>query len=98
MRDHQFRVGQTEDGKIVKIDLEKFVETRAVFIANSGGGKSFALRTIIEQSGELVQWIIIDPEGEYSSLRQIFPNMLLVGKDGELPVDVKSAKLLQFFV
>jgi hypothetical protein len=94
MPKYQFRIGQTEDGKPVKLDLETFIETRAAFIANSGGGKSHALRTIIEQSGERVQWIIVDPEGEYSSLREMFPNMLLIGKEGELPVDLKSAKLL----
>lgn len=94
MSKFQFRIGETESGKVVKIDLETFVETRAAFIANSGGGKSHALRTIIEQSGDKVQWIVIDPEGEYSSLREMFPNMLLIGKDGEMPVNLKSAKLL----
>ncbi len=91
---YHFRIGQTEDGKPVDLDLATFVGTRAAIIANSGGGKSFALRTLIEQTGERVQWIVIDPEGEYSSLRERFPNMLLVGKEGELPVDVRSAKLL----
>lgn len=94
MSKFQFRIGETESGKVVKIDLETFIETRAAFIANSGGGKSHAMRTIIEQSGDRVQWIIIDPEGEYSSLREMFPNMLLIGKDGEMPVDLKSSKLL----
>lgn len=91
---YHFRIGQTEDGKPVKLDLATFVGTRAAIIANSGGGKSFALRTLIEQTAERVQWIVIDPEGEYSSLRERFPSMLLVGKEGELPVDVRSAKLL----
>lgn len=94
MSKHIFRIGETEHGQAVKIDLETFVGTRGVFIANSGGGKSYALRTIIEQTAKHVQWIMIDPEGEYASLRQMFPEMLLVAKDGELPVDVRSAKLL----
>jgi uncharacterized protein len=94
MTKHVFRIGETEQGAPVRIDLETFISTRGVFIANSGGGKSYALRTIVEQSAQHVQWIIIDPEGEYSSLRQMFPEMLLVGKEGELPVDVRSAKLL----
>ncbi len=94
MSKHLFRIGETEHGDPVKVDLETFVGTRGVFIANSGGGKSYALRTLVEQSAKHVQWILIDPEGEYSSLRQMFPEMLLIGKEGELPVDVRSAKLL----
>ncbi len=94
MSKHLFRIGETEHGDPVRIDLETFVGTRGVFIANSGGGKSYALRTIIEQTARRVQWILIDPEGEYSSLRQMFPEILLVSKEGELPVDVRSAKLL----
>ncbi len=89
-----FRIGETEDGKPVKLDLNTFIHTRAAFIANSGGGKTHAMCTVIERSADKVQWILIDPEGEYAPLRKMFPNMLLIGKDGELPVDPKSARLL----
>ncbi len=89
-----FRIGETEDGGAVKLDLNTFIHTRAAFIANSGGGKTHAMCTVIERSADKVQWILIDPEGEYAPLRKMFPNMLLIGKDGELPVDLKSAKLL----
>ncbi len=46
-----FRIGETEDGKPVKLDLNTFIHTRAAFIANSGGGKTHAMCTVIERSG-----------------------------------------------
>lgn len=61
--------------------------------ANSGGGKSWALRWILEQTYGKVQQIILDPEGEFQSLREQF-DYVLVGKGADIPTDVKTAKLL----
>lgn len=93
MSNFTFRIGETEDGKAVQMDLPTLIETRLFDLASSGGGKSYALRVLIEKTAEHVQWIIIDPEGEFASLREKF-DFLLVGKDGEVPVDARSAKLL----
>ncbi len=88
-----FRLGQDENGKAVKMDLPTLIETRMFDLASSGGGKSYALRVLVEKTAEHVQWIIIDPEGEFASLREKF-DFLLVGNEGEIPVDARSAKLL----
>src|SRR5690242_20155422 len=74
-------------------DLDLLLSTRLLIQANSGGGKSYAIRKIVEQLYGKVQIIIIDPEGEFSSLRDEL-DFILAGKDGETPADVRSAGLL----
>lgn len=86
-------IGESADGKPVKIDLDILISTRMLMQANSGGGKSWALRRLIEQCYGKVQQIIIDPEGEFSTLREKF-GFVLVGNGGETPADVRSAGLV----
>lgn len=54
------------------IDLAKLLETRALIQANSGAGKSWTLRRILEQTASGAQQLVIDPEGEFASLREKF--------------------------
>jgi hypothetical protein len=75
------------------ITLDRLIASRALIQANSGGGKSRALRYLAEQTHGQVQQFILDPEGEFSSLREKF-DYVLAGKDGDVPADPASAKLL----
>ena len=68
------------------IDLPTLLKTRSLVQANSGGGKSWLIRRILEQSQGKVQQIVIDLEGEFASLRKKF-DYILVGKDGDTPAD-----------
>ena len=77
----------------VNIDLDILIRTRLLIQANSGGGKSFLLRRIAERSFGKIQPIIVDPEGEFASLREKY-GYVLVGKGGETPADVRSAALV----
>lgn len=54
------------------IDLPKLLETRLLLQANSGAGKSHALRRILEQTATGVQQLVIDPDGEFATLRERF--------------------------
>lgn len=74
-------IGQA-DGKNVSIDLDVLLRTRLLIQANSGKGKSWLLRRLAEQLFGKVQVIIIDPEGEFATLREKF-DYVLVGKGGE---------------
>lgn len=56
----------------VTIDLPSLLETRLLVQANSGGGKSYCLRRLLEQTSNGVQQIVIDPEGEFATLREKF--------------------------
>jgi hypothetical protein len=76
-----------------KLDIDILLRTRLLIQANSGGGKSYLLRRIAEQLFGKVPVIIIDPEGEFATLREKF-GFVLVGKGGETPADPRSAALV----
>ena len=69
----------------IQINLQKLLDTRLLIQAGSGGGKSYALRKVIESIGNQVQQIIIDPEGEFVTLREKF-DFALVSKGGDIPL------------
>jgi hypothetical protein len=79
--------------KAIVLDLPTLLRTRLLVTANSGGGKSWLLRRIAEQLFGKVQVILIDPEGEFPSLREEY-GYVLVGKGGETPADIRSAPLV----
>lgn len=77
----------------LQLDVARLVETRLVIQASSGGGKSMALRTLMERTHGQLPQIILDKDGEFSTLRERF-NYILAGKDGDLPADPRTAALL----
>lgn len=74
----------------ILLDPIRLAETRALIQASSGGGKSYLLRRIVEGAAGRMPVIVIDPEGEFHTVREI-ASMVLVGPNGEIPCDVKSA-------
>ncbi len=80
-------------GKGVHVDVSKLIDSKLLIQANSGGGKSWLIRRILEQTHGKVQQIILDPEGEFGTLREKF-DYILAGKDGDTPAEPKSAALL----
>lgn len=79
--------------KNVALDLNRLIDTRMLVAANSGGGKSWFFRLMAEQCAGKVQIIILDPEGEFITLREKI-DIALIGEDGELHTEIKTAKLL----
>lgn len=86
-------LGKDHHGNNISVDIETLLKTRLLIQANSGGGKSFLIRRMCEQLFGHVPVIIIDPEGEFATLREKF-GYVLVGKGGETPADPRSAKLV----
>ena len=84
---------QVETNQDIEIDLKSLVASRLLIQANAGGGKSWLLRKILEESHGEIQQLVIDLEGEFSTLREKF-DYLLVGPEGELTPNIKTAKLL----
>ncbi len=78
----------------VGVDLERLISSRALVQADSGGGKSWLLRYIIEQLYGRVQIVVLDPEGEFATLRERHDFLLAAGDDGDVRADPKTAKLL----
>jgi hypothetical protein len=78
----------------IYIDVPTLVESRLLLQANSGAGKSWAVRRLLEQTHGKVQQIILDPEDEFHTLREKF-DYVLAGRDGgDCPAEPRSADLL----
>lgn len=86
-------IGKSEGGKAVKLDIGRLIVGRLLATADSGGGKSWLLRKILEQVSQTTQTIVIDTEGEFSTLREK-RDMVLAGPGGECPAEPRSAALL----
>lgn len=90
----QIIIGKNLDaGKDLTVDVDVLLKTRLLVQANSGGGKSWAIRKIIEETNGKVHQIILDIEDDFSNLREKF-DFVLVGKGGDIPADPRSAELL----
>jgi hypothetical protein len=76
------------------IDLTALLETRLLLQANSGGGKSWVLRRILEQTANSVQQLVIDPEGEFSTLREKLDYVIAAPHDGDALATPATASLL----
>jgi hypothetical protein len=81
-------------GKGLRCDLAQLVDSRLLVQANSGGGKSWCLRRLLEQTHGHVQQLVIDPEGEFASLREQFDYVWAAKAGGDTAADPRSAKLL----
>lgn len=79
------------------IDEDKFVSsgrsTMTLLQASTGGGKSWAIRRILEQSFGKFPQIVLDTEGEFSTLREKH-DYILIGKDYDISADPKTAGLM----
>ena len=83
-------LGKTANDKPISFDLDTLISTRLLIQANSGAGKSYLLRKLMEQLFGHIQIIAIDPEGEFATLREKY-GFVLVGKGGETPADPRIA-------
>ena len=89
----KINLGNQIAGGAFHLDLDRLVETRLLVQANSGGGKSYLIRRLLEQTNGKIQQIVLDVEGEFGSLRSEF-DYILAGKGGDVPADPKTAELL----
>jgi len=86
------KLGKSGNDRI-SLELATLVDTRMLIQANSGGGKSYAIRRLLEQSHGKIQQIVLDLEGEFSTLREKF-EYVIAGKNADTPVQPSSAKML----
>ncbi len=81
------------DKKGVVANLEGLLAHRLAIQGNSGSGKSWLLRTLIEGTHGHVQHLIIDPEGEFRTLREVFDDyIILEARDGDLDIAPENAE------
>lgn len=72
-------IGHDASGKPVEFDIEELLATRLLVQGNSGSGKSHLLRRLLEESAGLVQQVVIDPEGDFTSLAEPFGHVVVDG-------------------
>ena len=82
------------DGKNIYIDIARLMKTRLLVTANSGAGKSWLLRRIFEQTFGSIQQIIIDPEGEFHTLREKNDYIICAPADADVVATPATARLL----
>lgn len=78
--ENALEIGTDAAGNPVLIDLQELLATRLLVQGNSGSGKSHLLRRLIEQSADVVQQIIIDPEGDFATLAEAFAHTVIEGR------------------
>ena len=77
----------------ININLEKLIDSRMLIQAGSGGGKSYTLRKLLEVTNGKVQQLVLDPEGEFITLREKY-DFALVSKGGDIPLNLRYAEML----
>jgi hypothetical protein len=77
----------------VTIDLARLIESRMLLVANSGGGKSRAIRQLLEETRGRVLQIVFDLEGEFTTLRDV-ADIIVAGEGGDVPAHPDLARTL----
>ena len=86
-------LGKTEKGTL-RVDVKTLISTRLLIQANSGGGKSYAIRKLLEETHGEVQQIVLDSEGEFSTLREKFDYLICAPKGGDVIATPQTAAVL----
>jgi hypothetical protein len=78
-------------GAGVAMDLEELLATRLLVQGNSGSGKSHLLRRLLEKCAGQVQQVVIDPEGDFTTLADAFGHIVVDAADYAAPELVRFA-------
>lgn len=78
------------NGSPFAINLGRLLATRALIQAASGGGKSYLLRRLLEQTHGMVQQIVVDPEGELVTLAEKFDYLVCAADSEVAPIQPES--------
>ena len=70
-------IGRGPAGEAIGIDLAELLATRLLVQGNSGSGKSHLLRRLLEECAGQVQQIVIDPEGDFVTLADVFDHVVI---------------------
>lgn len=81
-------------GKPLEIDIQRLLVTRMLVQADPGGGKSWALRRILEQTAGRVQQIILDIEGDFLTLREKFDYVICAPSGADAVATPQTAAIL----
>ncbi len=78
----------------IDFHFQRLLETRMAILATSGAGKSYLIRVMVENISGRVQQIILDKEGEFVTLREQYPFLLIGKEEADVPISVKYAEAI----
>ena len=74
-----------------RVDLQKLLTHKLAVQGNSGSGKSWLVRTLLEGTHGAVQHLVLDPEGEFKTLRERFDDyVILAASGGDLDITAET--------
>jgi hypothetical protein len=82
------------DSGPVELNLDALIGSHLCIQANSGAGKSGAIRKVLEVTHGRVQHIVIDTEDEFYTLREKFEYLIAGGDNGDCAATTKNAAAL----
>ncbi len=90
---------EIDSGEEFRLKIAELVTGRTAVIAKTGYGKSWTIRKVVEELLERGYPVgIIDPEGEHTSLADVF-DMLIISPDGDVDLaKVSPSRLAQVAV
>jgi hypothetical protein len=88
-------MGATTGAAPATLDLEELLATRLLVQGNSGSGKSHLLRRLLEQSAPWVQQCIIDPEGDFTTLSEVYGHTVVDATRTEAELTRIAARVRQ---
>jgi len=87
-----FEIGRAlETQQPFTLDIASVITGRTFMASITRWGKSWTARKTVEECFGHAGIIIIDPEGEYASLRERYP-FLIIGKD--IPIQIETAEFM----
>lgn len=84
----------TDNGSPIELNLDALIGSHLCIQANSGAGKSGAIRKVLEVTHGRVQHIVIDTEDEFYTLREKFEYLIAGGDNGDCAATTKNAAAL----
>ncbi len=81
IREGDILLGSASNGDQVGVSLGKLIEGRLLVQGNSGAGKSMLLRRLFEQAWGKVQQLLVDVDGEFSTLAEKFDVAIVKAAD-----------------
>ncbi|TXN08937.1 DUF87 domain-containing protein [Methylobacterium sp. WL103] len=77
-------IGKDNDGNDIGIDAGKLIGKHLAVIGNTGSGKSYTVRKVLEETWGAAGHIVFDPEREFHTLRQVYPYLIVDGPNGDM--------------
>jgi hypothetical protein len=81
IRDGEILLGHASNRDAIGLGLVKLIDGRLLIQGNSGAGKSTLLRLLFEQAFGKVQLLLLDRDGEFSTLAEIFDVAVFTSAD-----------------